>query len=66
MKNTIALQADVTNNDATDKALMKKFNIIGPPGILFFKNGVENHSQRIVGEINAQDYLKHLNNAKQK
>ncbi len=66
MKNTIALQADVTNNDATDKALMKKFNIIGPPGILFFKNGVENRSQRIVGDINAQDYLKHLNNAKLK
>jgi thiol:disulfide interchange protein DsbD len=66
MKNTIALQADVTNNDATDKALMKKFNIIGPPGILFFKNGIENRSQRIVGEINAQDYLKHLNNVKQR
>ncbi|VVM17481.1 Cytochrome c-type biogenesis protein DsbD, protein-disulfide reductase (EC [uncultured Gammaproteobacteria bacterium] len=64
MKNVIALQADVTANDATDKALMARFNIIGPPGILFFKDGVENRSQRIVGEINAQDFLKHLNNSK--
>lgn len=64
MKNTIALQADVTDNDAIDKALMAKFNIIGPPGILFFKDGVEHRSQRIVGEINAQGYLDHLNNVK--
>ncbi len=64
MKNVIALQADVTDNDAVDKALMVKFNIIGPPGILFFKDGVEHRGQRIVGEINAQGYLEHLNNVK--
>ena len=64
MRNVIALQADVTDNDAVDKALMAKFNIIGPPGILFFKDGVEHRGQRIVGEINAQGYLEHLNNVK--
>ncbi|HIF46878.1 protein-disulfide reductase DsbD [Candidatus Thioglobus sp.] len=64
MRNVIALQADVTDNDAVDKALMAKFNIIGPPGILFFKDGVEHRRQRIVGEINAQGYLEHLNNIK--
>mgnify|MGYP003964116213 FL=1 len=60
MQNVIALQADVTANDATDKALMTRFNIIGPPAILFFKNGIENRPQRIVGEINAQGFLEHL------
>lgn len=60
MKSVIALQADVTANDTTDKALMKRFGIIGPPGILFFKDGIENRSQRIVGEINAQEFLKVL------
>ena len=64
MKNSIALQADVTDNDAIDKALMAKFNIIGPPGILFFKDGVEHKAQRIIGEINAQGFLEHLNNVK--
>ncbi len=64
MKNVIAVQADVTKNDATDKALMAKFNIIGPPGILFFKAGIEHRSQRIVGEINAQEFLEHLNKVK--
>ena len=64
MKNHIALQADVTANDATDKALMARFNIIGPPAILFFNNGIEKRAQRIVGEINAQGYLEHFNKAK--
>jgi len=60
MKNVVALQADVTANDETDKALMARFNIIGPPAILFFNNGVESRAQRIVGEINAKGFLEHL------
>ena len=30
------LQADVTANSADDKALMKRFGLFGPPGIVFF------------------------------
>ncbi len=61
MQNVIALQADVTKNDAHDKALMKRFNIVGPPAILFFKGGVEGRAQRIIGEINAKNFIKRLN-----
>jgi thiol:disulfide interchange protein DsbD len=64
MVNVIALQADVTENNANDKALMKRFDLIGPPAILFFNKGVENRSQRIIGEINAQGFLSHLNKTK--
>jgi thiol:disulfide interchange protein DsbD len=64
MANVIALQADVTENNANDKALMKRFDLVGPPAILFFNNGVENRSQRIIGEINAQGFLSHLNKTK--
>ncbi|MBA5249728.1 MAG: protein-disulfide reductase DsbD [Gammaproteobacteria bacterium] len=64
MQNVIALKADVTVGNADDEALMKRFDIIGPPGILFFKNGVENRPQRIIGEIDAQGFLQHLENAK--
>lgn len=60
MQNVIALQADVTKNDAIDKALMKHFNIIGPPAILFFNNGVEKRSQRIIGETNAEGFIQRL------
>jgi thiol:disulfide interchange protein DsbD len=64
MKDVISIQADVTKNDALDKALMAKFNIIGPPGILFFKQGLEQRPQRIIGEINAQGFLARLNQIK--
>ena len=61
MQNTISLQADVTANDDQDKALMARFNIIGPPAILFFNQGVEKRAQRIVGEVNAQGFIERLN-----
>ena len=32
----ILLQADVTENSAADQALLKRFNLIGPPATLFF------------------------------
>ena len=36
------LQADVTANDAEDKALLARFEIFGPPTIAFFgADGVE-------------------------
>ena len=60
MKNTLSLQADVTANDDQDKALMARFNIIGPPAILFFNQGVEKRAQRIVGEVNAQGFIERL------
>jgi thiol:disulfide interchange protein DsbD len=33
------LQVDVTANNADDRALMKRFGVFGPPGILFFPPG---------------------------
>ena len=60
MRPMLALKADVTENNAEDKALMAHFDIIGPPAILFFKNGVEVRAKRIIGEINARDFLAHL------
>ncbi len=64
MDSEISLQADVTANDDIDKVLMSRFNIIGPPAILFFKNGKEVRQQRIIGEINAQGFIEHLNKVK--
>ena len=56
------LQADVTENDAQDKALLKEFNLYGPPAILFFnKKGIEKKSHRLVGFMNSADFVKHIN-----
>jgi thiol:disulfide interchange protein DsbD len=42
------LQADVTEHDDTDQALMKAFGIIGPPAILFFdRRGEEMKAYRL-------------------
>ncbi|EKD54240.1 MAG: hypothetical protein ACD_60C00106G0004 [uncultured bacterium] len=55
------LRADVTNNNSFDQALLKRFQVIGPPTILFFnKKGEESISKRIVGEVNANEFLAHI------
>ncbi|MBE2260680.1 MAG: protein-disulfide reductase DsbD [Rhodobacteraceae bacterium] len=52
------LQADVTANSDEDKALLRRFNLFGPPGIIFFdRNGQEINGVRVVGFMNADDFL---------
>ena len=61
LANTVVLQADVTANDDIDKALMKHYGIIGPPTILFYDNsGNELKRYRVVGDMNAQQFMDHL------
>jgi thiol:disulfide interchange protein DsbD len=48
----VLLQADVTRNSADDKALLKRFGLIGPPAILFFgADGQERRASRVVGYL---------------
>jgi len=55
------LQADVTDNDDTDQALMKKYGIIGPPAILFFdRQGKEMKGYRLVGYFEPDEFAEHL------
>ena len=50
LANTVLLQADVTANDADDRALLKRFGLFGPPGIILFdRNGHEIGGSRIIG-----------------
>ncbi len=61
LSNTVALQADVTANDDADQAMLKKFNLIGPPGIIFYNSaGEELTDSRIVGYKDAATFLGHL------
>ena len=56
------LKADVTANSAADKALLARFGLFGPPGIMFFdKTGKENKSVRIIGFMDAPEFIKNLN-----
>lgn len=61
LSNLITLQADVTANDDAQKALLKRFNLIGPPAVLFFRpEGQECASARLVGYIPPEQFLGHL------
>jgi thioredoxin:protein disulfide reductase len=58
LSNTVLLQADVTQNTDEDKALLNKYQLIGPPAILLF-NQVQKEllNYRIIGFIDKDDFL---------
>lgn len=60
------LKADVTANSAEDKALLARFGLFGPPGILFFHQGQEIGGLRIVGFMEAKSFLGSLGFALQR
>jgi len=61
LKDTLLLQVDVTNNTDDDKALMQRFNLFGPPGILFFSaKATEETHLKVVGYKNADAFLQIL------
>ena len=56
LANTALLQADVTANNDDDQALLKRFGLFGPPGIIFFdKTGAEVKT-RVIGYKNVDDF----------
>jgi thioredoxin:protein disulfide reductase len=60
----VLLQADVTANDAADKALLARFEIFGPPTIAFFgRDGVERKNFRLVGFAPAPRFAEHVKSA---
>ena len=64
LANTVLIQADVTANDAEDKALMKHFEVKALPSILFFdKNGFEDKRLRAVGLEEAEIFVQRIDAA---
>jgi thioredoxin:protein disulfide reductase len=60
----LLLQVDVTANTAEHKALLKRFSLFGPPGIIFFDaQGREVKGLRVIGYQNAERFLKTLSYA---
>jgi len=56
----VNIKADVTKNDEFDKELMSRFGIIGPPALLFFKDGVEVKAKRVVGFMKSGKFITHI------
>jgi thioredoxin:protein disulfide reductase len=55
---TLLLQADVTASNDDDLALLKRFGLFGPPGIIFFdRDGKEISGARVIGYQPATQFL---------
>ena len=59
------LKVDVTDFNENDKKIMNRFNIFGPPAIVFFNsNSDELTKKQIFGFMNAENFLEHIKDIK--
>jgi thiol:disulfide interchange protein DsbD len=65
LSGAVLLQADVTDNDETDQALMQgHFGVPGPPSIMFYgRDGIERKNYRVVGFMPADQFASHVRQA---
>ena len=62
LRNVVLLQVDVTAGTPEDAALLKRFQLFGPPAILFMdKEGRQVPNVKIIGYQDKQSFLKILN-----
>lgn len=60
LKDSLLLRADVTKNNADDRALLTRFGLFGPPGIIFFDRNGEELPVRVIGYQSADQFLASL------
>ena len=49
MENFLLVQADVTSNNPDDRELLRRFQLFGPPGIIFFDSQGQQMEDRVIG-----------------
>ncbi len=54
------IEVDVTETDAESRALLERYQLFGPPSLLFFDAGQELRQARIQGEVDADQLARHL------
>lgn len=63
LQNFTLLKVDVTQNSDDDKAIQKRFGVVGPPALIFWdENKQEVKSAKIVGYKNPKEFLEILHN----
>jgi thiol:disulfide interchange protein DsbD len=61
LQNAVLLQADVTLNSEADRALLARFKLFGPPGIIFFDHtGQEVTGAQVVGFQQPAEFVRSL------
>ncbi|MEM7280365.1 MAG: protein-disulfide reductase DsbD [Pseudomonadota bacterium] len=63
LETAIVVQADVTQNDDLDQALLKFIGTPGPPTISFYQASQELRPYRLVGFVPADDFVVHVERA---
>jgi thioredoxin:protein disulfide reductase len=64
LSKALLLKADVTANNDDDRALLKRFQLFGPPGTIFFDaNGRESRDVRVIGFQDSVRFAKSLDAA---
>lgn len=61
LRSVTMIRADVTRPDADARALLKAFDVVGPPTLAFFNaDGKERRQSRLVGEADVAQLLSAL------
>ncbi|HTM63457.1 MAG TPA: protein-disulfide reductase DsbD [Gammaproteobacteria bacterium] len=58
----VLIRVDLSQNTSEDQALLHQYDVIAPPTVLFYNaSGQEVNNRRIVGELNATEFLNRIN-----
>ncbi|MHB1187156.1 protein-disulfide reductase DsbD [Thiobacillus sp.] len=57
LQDVVLLKADVTANSDADKALLKRFNLFGPPGLIFWNSAGAQSDYKVIGFEKADKFL---------
>ena len=63
LKGMQLLQADVTANTADDRALLARFKLFGPPGMIFFDKAGQESAYRVIGYEPPEKFLQSMDKA---
>ncbi|WP_166218236.1 protein-disulfide reductase DsbD [Pseudomonas atagonensis] len=55
------IRFDITASNAEQRTLLDRYNLFGPPALMFFgRDGNERREARVIGEINARDFAERV------
>jgi thiol:disulfide interchange protein DsbD len=63
LQDVLLLKADVTANTEADKALLKRFSLFGPPGLIFWNADGEQSDFKVIGFEKPEKFLSSIDSA---
>ncbi len=63
LKDAVLLQVDVTDNTDADKALLKRFSLFGPPGLIFWNAAGAQSDYKVIGFEKPEKFLASIESA---